>query len=225
MDRSHHIYSSKSLLQIICLCLAVNACTADRHITGRDFVSAYPEANIRVGSQLRYLGRTTYDVQVRRAERDGYITHVTESHIYVPENLRGGTVTKGLDIRITTIREEGESFVVRDDAYNKALDYGIITMAGGKYECATWLIRPSMKGGNSRYLESMGYKMPACVLVREFKRDVDARTRMKVVYWEESAASRFSCNKGKMPKKLSAGSKGMLAAFNGRAAESFRIIK
>lgn len=225
MDRSHYIYSSKSLLQIICLCLAVNACTADRHITGRDFVSAYPEANIRVGSQLRYLGRTTYDVQVKRAEKDGYITQVTESHIYVPENLRSGPVTKGLDIRITAIREEGETFVVRDEAYNKALDYDIITMAGRKYECATWLIRPSMKGGNSRYLESMGYKMPACVLVREFKRDVDVRTRMKIVYWEESAVSGLACGQAKRQKKPSIDSKSMLGAFHKRARASFTVLR
>jgi hypothetical protein len=225
VDGSRTNYLSKRLLQIIFLCCAINACTTDRHITSRDFISGYPEANIRVGSHFRYLGSATYDVQVKKEERDGYITHITESHIYIPDNLRSGPVIKGLDIRITNIREEDASFVVREDAYSKALDYGTINMAGKNYEYATWIIRSSMKGGNSKYLESKGYKMPSCLLVREFKREVDAKTRMKIVYWEESAMSNLSCGKTKVLKKSSTDGKTMLNAFHKRAADSFTIIK
>jgi hypothetical protein len=225
MGRSLVIQLSRRSLQIMLLCLAVNACTADRQIAGRGAVSVYPEAGIRVDSHLRYLGRAKYEAQVKTEEGDRYITHMTESDIYVPKNLQGGPVIKGLDIRTTTIREEDASFVVRDEASTRSLDSGTTTMAGKKYDYATWLIRPSMKGGNSKFLESRGYRMPSCVLVREFKREVDAKTRTKIVYWEEASMSNLSCGRTKTRKKPSSAGKAMLDAFHKRAAASFTITR
>lgn len=225
MDGSLIVRLSRRSLQIMLLCLAVNACTADRHIAGRDAVSGRHEADIRVDSQLRYLGRARYEAQVKKEGEDGYITHMTESDLYVPKNLESGPVIKGLDIRKTTIREEDASFVVRDEASAGSLDHGTTTMAGREYGYATWIIRTSMKGGNSKFLERLGYRMPSCILVREFKREIDAKTRTKIVYWEEASISGISCGRSKARKRPSAAGRSMLDAFHRRAKASFTVLR
>ncbi len=191
-----------TILLVAVVSLILLGCAADRKVVGNTFQSSFPELNIQVDPQFKYLGKETWNGLVNSLSED------REWYIFIPTGAKG-RIDKVFYIYIAKAQNSWKNTIPDD---KKNLDYGIMKLDRVPYEYFSRIEVPSTGSKLTKYIMDSGYSLPSCTLRRVFVtypyRDIQAT----IQYIEDAALSGMSCKNKYSAQTLSDNERGYISS-------------
>lgn len=215
------------LALIIILLYGCAALNPQRVVTGDTFSSDYPEINVKISPQFRYIGHINYKGETQDYQNPASkATKIYDMYIFVPKDAKD---QMGSGVLIVFSRLANPGWTTVGTAYQSSSKsvyrHGVATFAGQNYEAVThkMLLSPTDQPIYD-HLMNQGLLASRAFIARSYCKSISRDSRMYVDYIEDIGTTGFSPEEWNDKMLLKDTQKQFLDDFEKRASKAFEII-